>query len=269
MSCDPSGRSGITEFGYSVTDVTLRRPPNVAVSASRALDDLHRLYEILNRLRALPGQGACLADCTGRMTWPTRGVYFFFEPGEHRRDAPDVPRVVRVGTHAVSVGSKSSLWGRLRSHRGSHRGEGNHRGSVFRLHVGAALLAAEGRRLPTWGLGSAASSGVRGAEAAHERHVSRHIGAMSILWIDIPDEPGPESARAVIEKNGISLISNRFDPVDTPSEHWLGHHSLRAEIRRSGLWNLNHASQFYDPSFLSLMEDCLGPTSPIGSSSCP
>lgn len=218
-------------------------------------DDLDRFYDILNRLRTLPGQGHRLADCTGRMHWPSRGVYFFFETGEHRCDLPGAPRVVRVGTHAVSKGSRSSLWGRLRAHRGGRDGGGNHRGSIFRLHVGAAILALEGQCLPTWGVKSSATRDVRKGEAVHERRVSDHIGSMSALWLDVAGDPGPASARAFIERNAIALISNRLAPFDAPGEHWLGRRSPRQEISRSGLWNLNYVNEAYDPAFLHLMAD--------------
>lgn len=218
-------------------------------------DDLNRFYNLLGRLRELPGQGASLADCTGRMNWPLRGVYFFFEPGEHRAGDPGTPRVVRVGTHAVSTGSRSSLWGRLRGHRGGRDGRGNHRGSIFRLHVGAALLAACQQDLPTWGIKSSATRDIRNAEVAHEQRVSRHIGSMSLLWLEVPDDPGPQSVRSLIERNAIALISNRLAPLDGPGEQWLGRQSPRDEIRKSGLWNLNYVDGSYDPAFLGLMAD--------------
>ena len=110
-----------------------------------------------------------LGELEGGLGWPKRGVYFFFEPGELREDGR-TPRGDRVGTHGLKAGSRSTLWGRLRQHRGSLGGElaggGNHRGSVFRLHVGSALLRREGleSRYPTWGVGSLASRIVR----AHE-----------------------------------------------------------------------------------------------------
>jgi hypothetical protein len=117
-------------------------------------DDLNRLYALLSQLSALPDQGIRLSDCTGRVRWPDRGVYFFFEPGELRRDG--TPRVVRVGTHAVSAGSRTRLWQRLRAHRGNRDGRGNHRGSVFRRHVGEALLRRDQATHPSWGMGSSA-----------------------------------------------------------------------------------------------------------------
>ena len=164
--------------------------------------DLERFYELLGILAAQPGQCRALSEYTGRSDWPERGVYFFREPGEHRSGLPGGSRIVRVGTHGVSGGSKSSLLGRLRAHRGSLDGGGNHRGSIFRLHVGAALLARDREvieELPTWAKGSSAPRLIRANEAAHERRVSEKIGAMSVLWVDVPDDPGPGSRRAYIE----------------------------------------------------------------------
>jgi hypothetical protein len=207
------------------------------------MTDLKRFYALIERLATLPGQGRRLAESTGRMQWPSRGVYFFQEPGEYRKSAPGDPRIVRVGTHAVSTGAKSTLWSRLRAHRGGMDLGGNHRASIFRLHVGAALLERDKGthgRLPTWSIGQSAPRGVRQAEADHERRVSQYIGRMSVLWVDVPDDPGPNSRRSFIERNAIALLSNRLSPQDGPSESWLGRYSPRAEIRQSGLWNLNH-----------------------------
>jgi hypothetical protein len=182
-------------------------------------------------------------------------VYFFREPGENRSGRPDVARVVRVGTHAVSAGSRSTLWGRLRAHRGGADGSGNHRGSIFRLHVGAALLSRDGAHLPTWSIGSSASKSVRATEVEHERRVSTYIGAMTVLWVDVADEPGPASARAHIERNAIALLSNFRAPPDPPSTTWLGRYSPREEIRDSGLWNLNYLDLDYEASFLDVLEE--------------
>lgn len=219
--------------------------------------ELDRFYGLLDQLRSVPNQGRTLASCNGRLGWPARGVYFFAEPGEMRRSAPDVPRVVRVGTHAVSTGSKATLWGRLRTHRGGITGGGNHRGSIFRLHVGAALLARDTATLASWGRGSTAPAPIRAAEASHEQQVSAYLGAMSVLWVTVDDQPGPASTRAFIERNAIALLSNRLDPIDTPSPTWLGRYSTRPEILRSGLWNLNHVEQQCDIGFLDTLEEAI------------
>ena len=46
------------------------------------------------------------------------GVYFFHEPGEERLDTGVGPRIVRVGTHALKIGSSTKLWTRLSQHKG-------------------------------------------------------------------------------------------------------------------------------------------------------
>jgi hypothetical protein len=95
------------------------------------------------------------------MDWPSRGVYFFFHPRETRASG-DHPRLTRIGTHAVSEGSRTSLWNRLRNHRGSKRGTyeagGNHHGSVIRKRVGEAVIEREEvhEEEPEWGVGSSA-----------------------------------------------------------------------------------------------------------------
>jgi hypothetical protein len=221
-----------------------------------SLHYLHRLYELLTVVSALPGQGLQLKDYSGSSRWPERGVYFFTEPGELRQDGV-TSRIVRVGTHAVSANAKSRLWERLRAHRGGRDGGGNHRGSIFRLHVGAALLQRTGSAgdPATWSIGQSASREIRDEEREHELRVSAFIGRMSVLWVEVPDEPGPASARVRVERNAIALLSNRLRPFDPPSQNWLGRHSARTEIRQSGLWNLNYVSDVCQPQFVDEMEE--------------
>ena len=104
--------------------------------------DLDEFYSLIECLKTQHGGYKYLSNCSGGMDWPEKGVYFFFEPDEMRNGSTTL-RVVRVGTHAVSRGSKSTLWGRLRTHKGRVAGGGNHRGSVFRKLVGYALIKRE------------------------------------------------------------------------------------------------------------------------------
>ena len=204
-----------------------------------------------------------LSSCTGRMTWPQRGVYFFFESGEERSDSGTGFRVVRVGTHALTSGSSTTLWNRLSQHRGSVRsGRGNHRGSIFRLIVGAALMQRElGYAADSWCLGSSADSDTRARELQHEKRVSAYLGAMRLLWIDIGDAPGGQSLRGVVERNAVAMLSNYCrHPIDRLSQNGLGHSSDREKVRKSGLWNQNHVDEGYDPSFLGILERLISAT---------
>jgi len=220
------------------------------------LHHLTRLYSILETLQAKLGGARMLRDCSGRLSWPRRGVYFFREDGELRSDSGQGPRIVRVGTHALKAGSRSTLRGRLSQHRGQDAsGGGNHRGSIFRLIVGAALMESRGIECPSWGSGSSAPRDVRAGEHALEREVSKVLGNMSVLWLAIEDEPGPASLRGLVERNAIALLSNyERELLDPPSKGWLGHRCDRERVRGSGLWNSNHVDDAYDPAFLDQLD---------------
>jgi len=227
-------------------------------------EDLDRFYCLLARLQERCGGMRKLSESDGRMGWPQRGVYFFFEPGEFREDGV-TPRVVRVGTHGLKP-TRSTLWGRLSQHRGnlggSMPGGGNHRGSIFRLHVGFALLATGGWSddvRATWGRGSSAPKEVRQREFPLERAVSEHIGSMPFLWAEVDDAPSASSERGVIERGAIALLSNLDKPaIDEPSNAWLGRSADRDVVRRSGLWNVNHVSKQHDPRFLDAVGRLVG-----------
>jgi hypothetical protein len=223
---------------------------------------LEEFYDLLANLETILKGKRLLKDCDGYMKWPRRGVYFFFEAGEVRRSKPHLPRVVRVGTQAVSNGSRSTLWERLRTHRGTNQGTGNHRASVFRRHIGQALIAKSKGAIsvPTWIDKQNVPHTVREAEKELERKVSDYIGTMPFLWVEVGDTPGPQSDRAVIETNSIILLagSDGRTPVDPPSKHWLGNYSNHDKIRHSGLWNLDHVAEpakplAYDPVFLQVL----------------
>lgn len=75
------------------------------------------------------------------MTWPKHGVYFFMEDGEVRSGSGSLLRIVRVGTHALTASSRTTLWKRLSQHKGERKsGDGNHRESIFRFLVGSTLV---------------------------------------------------------------------------------------------------------------------------------
>jgi len=219
-----------------------------------------RFYGLLDRLTDEIGGLRRLADCDGRMIWPRRGVYFFFEPGEFRSGSGVGPRVVRVGTHALKQDSGSTLWGRLAQHRGPISPvAGNHRGSVFRLLVGLALARRNPQiAVPSWAQGSSAPLDVTCHERDLEALVSQVIGDMRVLALPIDDDPSPESLRGFVERNAIALLSD-YDrtQVDPPSPTWLGRFCPRNRVSASGLWNSNHVDETVDPSFLDSLEQLI------------
>lgn len=232
-------------------------------------EDIDRLYSLLSQLEAKVGAKQKLADCHGRMDWPDRGLYVFFSSDETRQDTSQL-RITRIGTHAVSTGSKTTLWNRLISHRGTFSGKyahgGNHRGSVFRLRVGEAIIERDGihEEYPKWGEGSSAGSDIREQELQLERRVSKYIRKLPFLWMKVDDDPGPESRRAYLEQNLIALLSN-YDKssIDPRDPTWLGSYSRSEKIRKSGLWNLDHVRAAYEPSFLETLDEFIEKTSSV------
>jgi len=232
-----------------------RRP--AMTSGRDRLKDLDRFYKILETIEHNTAGKRILSACHANMKWPRRGVYFFFEDGEYRQNGYE-PRVVRVGTHALKRNSGTTLWDRLQGHKGTERGKypggGNHRGSIFRLHVGTALINRDGLCFDSWGRGSSGGADIRVKEHPLEIRVSEIIRAMPFVLLEVDDEPGPNSMRKCIEKNSIALLSNfKRAPIDPASPGWLGQYFASYKVRESGLWNVEHVDERYDPGFLDIL----------------
>ncbi|MFB4300394.1 hypothetical protein [Actinomadura sp. NTSP31] len=214
-----------------------------------------RFYAILDELTERLGGPRLLKNCTQADGWPQYGVEFFLEDGQVRAGENRL-RVVRVGSHALGATSQATFWTRLAQHRGpvsgSKAGVGNHRGSIFRQHVGSALLqtgrwSAEVQM--SWGQRKV-SPAQREAEYPLERAVSERIGALPLLWLEVPDREHRISIRA----NSIALLSRCNGGTHPISPGWLGLDARNDNVCRSGLWNSEHVDDPYDPAFLDLME---------------
>jgi hypothetical protein len=228
------------------------------------LSDLKEFYSVLGDLETILGGCRMLKDVSEYSDWPDRGVYFFFEQGEYRNQLDGGNRLVRVGTQALNKGAKSTLRQRLTQHRGSIRGTGNHRGSIFRLLIGDALMRAGlAPNIASWGkkgdFAKAAvalgldRSQIKGEEYPLEEAVSDYLGSLPFLWLDVDDEPGPDSLRGYLESNSIALLSNYHrEPIDPSSEAWLGNSSSREKVSSSGLWNQRHVDEGYDLEFIGV-----------------
>ena len=127
----------------------------------------------------------------------------------------NVCRARMTDSSSSSSAASSSLWNRLSQHRGSARtGGGNHRGSIFRLLVGAALLETVEDACATWGQGSSAPREVREGEAVVERQVSATLGQFGVLHVAVNDPPGPSSQRGIIAADRlIEQFHRRFPEI--------------------------------------------------------
>ena len=157
---------------------------------------------------------------------PQNGIYFFYEAGEvcsHTGKS----RVVRVGTH----GERATLRKRLRQHYRLNR-----EGSVFRKHLGTALLKRKGlldeeitewrkgRKSPRW-------SDFKGTEDEVSRLLRSNF-FLRVVTVDNFEE------REVLEEKLIASLA--ACPQCRPSEGWLGRFAWSERVRRSGLWNSNY-----------------------------
>jgi hypothetical protein len=224
------------------------------ISRTEATDQFYvHLDELARRIGGLKQ----LTDPGLSRRCPRAGLYFFFEDGEVRPN--DRPRVVRVGTHALTPSSKTRLWGRLRQHLGStggsNPGGGNHRGSIFRRHVGSALLnrSDDTQLLASWMLPKPLPDHVD-AERELEVAVSRVIRGMPFLWLSVPTRPDGSSDRGMLERNAIALLSTLAGGVETADLAWLGRHAVAPKVRESSLWNVNHVDDAFEPSTVDLLQ---------------
>jgi hypothetical protein len=188
---------------------------------------------------------------------------FFSDDTNLEFDPVDEWDIVLIGTVGDCAGSKSILWDRLRAHRGSQRrayaGGGNSRGSIFRKHVGRALIESWGLhdRYPHWGTphrnlpDEVETTELREQEHPLEQDVSDRIRQLPFLVVDIPGTPGPDCDRARIKKNLIALVAHtRRTTPGLKSDDWLGNNSPHAEIAKTGLWNIDHVSAFSTNSII-------------------
>ncbi|MGP3920436.1 hypothetical protein [Nonomuraea sp. 10N515B] len=226
--------------------------------AAQHQQDTDRFYSLLDALAEQIGGARRLFNCSAASGWPQRGVYFFFEDGETRTDG-DRPRVVRVGSHALTATSHTTLWTRLAQHRGPIDGTnprgGNQRGSIFRRHAGTALHATghwPSEIAQSWPKNHVTSSNDKPNAPSNSRSPPRsppyHCSGSTYRT---------ETQRSTIEANAIALLSQRTGAVDPPSPGWLGLHAANPKVRSSGLWNSNHVDDRYDPSFLDDIALCM------------
>ena len=232
--------------------ISFLRHANRFLDRECAVASLYERFEQFVNLPRLPTLAEALSS-----NLPAQGVYFFFDPYEPSHFNKRVPRLVRIGTHGVSKGSKATLRDRLRTHFGTSDGHGNHRASVFRLHVGEALIRKNDLRdrFPNWGNGQSVDRSISNSERDLEKQVSSYISQLQLSCIDVSDRATKHSARSKIERLSIALFTERLVPVESPTANWLGLHSAHQTIARTGLWNVRDAGGRADFGIVDLISE--------------
>lgn len=167
---------------------------------------------------------------TRKNALPLNGIYIFYEKGETcPLGGIETDRIVRIGTHK----SDGRFAGRIRQHYGQVNSlRGNKNSSVFRKHVGSALIIRNDPkdiRLKDW----ITQDGPTYMEI--EEQVSRELRnnfTFVCFSVDTREE------RLDIESGLIALLAQL--PLGQPSDNWLGKYATSPDISRSGLWNTQH-----------------------------
>ena len=136
---------------------------------------------------------------------------------------------------------------------------GNHRASVFRLHVGEAIIRRDNlrARFPEWGKNQNAERPIVEGERELEGLVTSYISRLQLQCIEVTDRASKNSARSTIEKSSIALFTERLVPVEPPSSSWLGLHSAHESIVRTGLWNVRDTGKKADFQVIELISNRL------------
>jgi hypothetical protein len=214
-------------------------------------------YKIITELKDVLGGTWYIPSFSKKTALPPQGVYFYFEPGELREKSTEL-RITRIGTHAISNKSKTLLIDRILHDRGTVNGPriggGYHRKSVFRRHIGNAIINKndEVMKYVNWDIKIGVPRESRIDEQIIEKKVSSYIHKMPILWLAVPGNSHKNNMRAFIESNSIALLSNylKNEKIDSPSKNWLGLENPEKEISNSGLWNIKHTEKKPDPDLI-------------------
>ena len=156
---------------------------------------------------------------------PSDGVYFYYEDGETADcNGKTLQRIVRIGSHFKDKG----LVRRLIDHYWENKD-----GSVFRKHIGSALICRDGKPEEYLRLWMATGEEYDITLEAEVDSQLRKRFKFRVIYVPDPSE------RAFVERNAIRF----FSAAQHSTDDWLGKFSPYAEIRDSGVWNVDHVSE--------------------------
>lgn len=160
---------------------------------------------------------------------PHNGIYIMFEEGEHGHNGD---RIVRIGTHTGDRQLKSRLF--------QHYENENKNRSIFRKNIGRCLLKKENNPyLAVWELDTTTKAKKEQFSNIIKTELEKEIEHEISMYIQnnltfCLLEVGTKELRTYYEARLIGTVSNCCEC--TASETWLGLHSPKAKIVKSGLW---------------------------------
>ncbi len=181
---------------------------------------------------------------------PDDGVYFFYEEGELWGHGGDEPRIVRIGTH-----KEGNFKSRIMEHfvfdeKKLDFNEGQpapKERSIFRKNIGRALLAKEkDDYLKVWEIDYTTKenrkkfSNLRNIDKEREleKRISRILREKFSFKYIIVNGEKDRMGSSGIESGLIGTVSRCRKCK--PSKDWLGQYSPKKEIRKSGMWLVQH-----------------------------
>ena len=209
-------------------------------------EELHKIFNGLNRHR-FPFDESLI---------PKNGIYVLFENGEQAHG--DCDRIVRIGTHT----GKDNLPQRL----GEHFLKENKDRSIFRKNVGRALLnQKQDAFLEQWEIDLTTN-------AARRQYVGQ-IDLNRMSWVEkkvsavIRDffsfcvfRVDDKQYRLELEERMIATVNHCGSC--NPSKTWLGNHSSKSQIKKSGLWLVQGLNgREMDTEDLEILEETIRQTS--------
>lgn len=195
-------------------------PPSVQANLSESVSigkqdeivwkDLHRKLEILPKYSS-PSNN-----------FSENGIYFFYEKGEKCHfDGSDHDRIGRVGTHRTD----GAFGSRIKNHY-----SGNKNSSVFRKHIGSALIL---KHKLNFDLNQWVKQDTPTFDEV-ELMVSKYIQDNFYFRYIIVET---KQKRLELEERLIATLCNANL---RPSDNWLGRFAYADKIKASGLWNIQH-----------------------------
>lgn len=203
---------------------------------------------------------------------PNNGIYFFYEDGEHWGHGGRKPRVVRVGTH-----KDGNFRSRIAEHFLLDERRMNfdamkpapHERSIFRKHLGAALLNKHSDPyLAVWNNIDFTPRATRD-QHGHLRDIVKEKAIESEITALLREHfffryvvVAQESLRMGISGIEKKLIGTVAQCSECRSSHvWLGNQSPRPQIRGSGLWLIHHLkAPTLSPAEMNFLEKAIGDT---------